>query len=134
MKGGETEVIERVVEEPTSGSDTISCPTPNDCFAVGTYSSPKDSPFAEHWSGTRWSLMSIPDPEGVNEDLNALYCPSAHQCVAVGDWYVSLSQHTFPFTEVWDGASWRRVAAAGTGQELTGVSCPAANDCLAVGG
>ena len=64
----------------------VSCTSASACAAVGTYSSTASLPvaFAEAWSGTTWSVQSVPSPAGsVSSLLNAVACTSGG-CASVG--------------------------------------------------
>jgi hypothetical protein len=84
--------------------------------------------FAEHWDGTRWSIMSVPAAPG---SFRSISCPSATTCVAVG------GAGSAKVAAKWDGTNWTIVPVAdpGTGSAnfLSGVACSSAVDCFAVG-
>jgi hypothetical protein len=68
----------------------VSCPTVNDCTAVGNYDSGTASgtflPLAERWNGSSWSVQQAATPVGAfYTALRAVACPTAHTCMAVGD-------------------------------------------------
>jgi hypothetical protein len=115
----------------------------NVCTAVGKYMSYRHGyPLAlvEHFDGASWSLQSLPNPRGHNSDaLNAVSCPSASYCIAVGYSFDSVGLGS-PQTlaERWNGTSWRVLSTpnpAGRRKEnyLYGVSCTSSRACTAVG-
>jgi hypothetical protein len=113
---------------------SVSCPSSKACVAVGffTNGSGNQTPFAEHWNGTTWTIKKTPSPPLTPAtQLNAVSCTSSTACEAVG----SDTSHTW--AEVWNGTSWsiQNIAtpAGGRNPFLGGVSCTAANACTAVG-
>jgi hypothetical protein len=117
----------------------------NACTAVGHYMSHAYGyPLAlvERFNGSSWSLQSLPNPRGHNSDaLEAVSCPSATDCIAVGYSFSSVgpgggSPQTL--AEHWNGSGWnvmRTVNPAGREKEnyLYGVSCTSSRACTAVG-
>jgi hypothetical protein len=115
----------------------ISCPSATGCTAVGDYSNGiVQSPFAESWNGTSWSIQSTPVGGGASDaQLSGVSCSAAGSCVAVG--YYNLNGTTTLFADLLHGSSWTLmtpdVPAGSTGSNLGGVSCLSASDCVAVG-
>jgi hypothetical protein len=105
-----------VMQNPVgSGFSGVSCPTVDDCIAVGS--------LIEQWNGATWSMVSAP---GVGP-LSSISCPNSTFCVAVGGTQIA----------EWNGTVWSTQGApiptdANTG-ELSSVSCPTSKWCLAVG-
>jgi hypothetical protein len=64
---------------------SVSCPGTT-CVAVGDYTlkSRNDRPLVETWSGTQWSLQSIPAPPG-SSSLSGVSCAAPDACAAVGN-------------------------------------------------
>lgn len=76
----------------------VSCPTPRDCWAVGSVSigNEVDETLAEHWTGGTWSIAStgypvpivpprLPVGTGYEQTvLASVACPVADSCMAVG--------------------------------------------------
>jgi hypothetical protein len=62
------------VPNPAPNVESMSCPSSNDCVAVGGST-------IETWDGTSWSSQTNPNPTGT---LDAVSCPSPTYCVAVG--------------------------------------------------
>ena len=108
----------------------VSCPTTDDCEAVGGY---EDSLgitviFAEVWDGSSWSIQLTGTPvDGGN--FYGVSCAGPDACEAVG---------TGPdgaLAEGWDGTSWSVQATGGPESVATlyAVSCAAPDACEAVG-
>ncbi|HEY1737647.1 MAG TPA: hypothetical protein VGI86_03000, partial [Acidimicrobiia bacterium] len=116
-----------------AGLASVSCASPSDCMAVGSLTSPPRSntvpnAFAEHWNGTRWSIVPMPDVADAN--LRAVTCVAPSACTAVGD------HDKAPFVERWDGTRWTVADAPGLiglQDDLLGVSCVDSQHCEAVG-
>jgi hypothetical protein len=114
----------------------ISCASATRCAAVGSYyASPGDLTGAgliEQLKGSGWRVSAA--PKSADGDLEAVSCPSASLCVAVGSLGVDRT-----LAERWSGGTWMAatppsppVAEGPPG--LTGVSCASAAHCVAVGG
>jgi hypothetical protein len=115
---------------PPSGTFyDVACPSETSCFAVGGLTTATGaSPFAEHWDGTKWSIMSVPTARGLFQSIS---CAGVTSCVAVG------GAGDTKLAAKWDGTSWTFVPVAdpGTGPAnfLSGVACSSATNCFAVG-
>jgi hypothetical protein len=111
----------------------VACSGTTACTAIGETAKGKAAPtlLAERWNGSAWKIQSVPAPTGGGGLLNAVACPAARACRAVGDDNKGL------FSEVWNGSSWAirpvPVPAGGSSAGLGSVSCTAANFCEAVG-
>lgn len=70
----------------------IACPSANRCVAVGSAgpalsSSQGSRTMVQQWDGSRWSLVSPPNPSGAtSSELNGVACPSATTCMTAGDY------------------------------------------------
>jgi hypothetical protein len=133
------------------GLTAVSCPTANECVAVGSYTTPGGSTaaFAELWNGTSWSLQPTPKTDSdTSTSLSAITCPSPAKCVAAGTQTVGLSAPmsatTSTLTEQWTGSRWKYQSVQpdtpgdGSGAEdavdtLVGISCSSSSHCTAVG-
>jgi len=75
-----------VVAGPSPGVGRLSCVSATDCIAFGFRRLPQEQSFAEQWNGIGWTAMETPNPPGgkVVNVLNAVACPSATSCIAVG--------------------------------------------------
>jgi hypothetical protein len=66
----------------------VSCHSTGNCSAVGGYdnSSNVELTLAESWNGTSWGIETTPNPTGAAISyLDAVSCPTASSCVAVGN-------------------------------------------------
>jgi hypothetical protein len=129
----------------------VSCPTANECVAVGSYTTPGGSTaaFAELWNGTSWSLQRTPKTASdTDTSLSAITCPSPAKCFAAGTQTVGggepMSSTTSTLTEQWTGSRWKYQSVQpltpgdGSGAEdandaLVGISCSSSGGCTAVG-
>jgi hypothetical protein len=125
--------------ERASGFGGVSCGGPSRCIAVGSYldSASQSHLLAESWNGTTWTTLSTSDPFGAAAaGLEAISCPSATTCIAVGS-YIDSGGNTLPLADVWNGSTWTLWAASlptgAVGGVLAGVKCRTATSCLAVG-
>ena len=129
---------------PAGGSDNtligVSCGAAGACLAVGSYfSGHGDSPLAETWNGTSWTLQPVPLPTGaLAGDLVSVSCTSASVCTAVG-YYANSGNANVALAESWNGTSFTiqklSPPAGATTSSLDAVSCgPApATGCAAEG-
>ena len=110
--------------------------TSNDVWAVGstaTIQSRRDHALIEHWDGTQWSAVIIPDPLGV-DFLHKVAVVSANDVWAVGTYEPNLQ--SLPLAMHWNGRRWSQfpVPAHPTlSTVLTDVVALASNDVWAVG-
>src|SRR5215469_15436441 len=116
----------------------VSCSSSSACTAVSDYTKRLGTTvtLAERWNRTGWSAEPTPNPAGAPRSwINAVDCPSASACVAVGDAFTR-SGTDITLAERWDGTRWSIQAtpdpSAGGGL-LFGVSCSSASACTAVG-
>jgi hypothetical protein len=133
----------------SSTLQSIRCVSASDCWAVGTYGQDFTSPILRnevlHWNGSKWSKTSAPNPQGTKADdeneLQALACSSARNCLAVGRSTTSV-QNSPARNEAlaWNGTKWSQHKTpdpGGTGPDdtnsLTAISCSAPQNCWAVG-
>ena len=114
----------------------IACATASDCWAVGYTSTGSSGFVSEHGvilattdGGANWKLERL--PPGV-WSLAGISCPSAAECVAVGQTDTGQSEALMTAN---GGGSWssRAMSLPDTVQQLDGVSCPSATTCWAVG-
>lgn len=111
----------------------VSCTSSSFCVAVGSYGSLGfEETFAQHWNGTKWSLVSTPNPGLEENSLEGVSCTSSSACTAVGE--RSYENETLAIR--WNGSSWstQTTPSPGTGNnDLHGVSCTSSTHCVAVG-
>jgi hypothetical protein len=73
---------------PDDSLNAASCPSTSFCVAAGQYAdSANFKTLAEKWNGTRWGLMSSPNPDNsslTGDQLFAVSCTGAGFCMAAG--------------------------------------------------
>jgi hypothetical protein len=86
--------------------------SPTDVWAAGGITAPDHVPLvpaAEHWDGTSWSLVSVPNPNpgAIYYDitLSGIAAIAAHDIWAVGS-FANANNVEQTLTEHWDGTSW----------------------------
>jgi hypothetical protein len=119
--------------------------TPSDAWAVGNRNTVSShgvilaEPLAEHWDGTKWSVIPTADPGGGCNTLASVAAVTSNDVWAVGDVYYEISScgngRNFPtFIEHWDGVAWSIVPSPSPiHKRLTGVAAISSNDVWAVG-
>ena len=98
--------------------------SPTDAWAVGSYTTTagKTRALAAHWNGTRWTLVTAPNPaNGGFLDLNGVSAASPSDIWAVGTYgnEKTLALH-------WNGTSWTQVATPSPGYTGNALSAVAA--------
>ena len=88
--------------------------------------------------GYRHTAVSSPAGPAGFSSFDDIDCPTTHFCLAVGNYAPPGSSKQHTWAELYNGASWRRIATPNppsgpNGASLGSVSCPRAGDCLAVG-
>jgi len=115
----------------------VSCSSDANCLAVGSVLSPTGADgLVERWNGTRWSIITPPNPTGVQfVQFSAVSCSTATTCFAVGSDENETSEQAL--VERWNGTRWSitpsPLPAGVQDTQLNGVSCQSATDCTAVG-
>jgi hypothetical protein len=109
----------------------------NDVWAVGYYISDLGliQTLAQHWDGTRWSVIPTPNNGLQDNLLNSVDAVSANDVWAVG-YYVNKQGITQTLIQHWDGTRWSIVPSpnAGAGENLLrDVAVVSARDIWAVG-
>ena len=123
----------------------VRCTSASDCWAVGEDTSNSGAVLNEalHWNGTKWSPVTIPSPGGTTNGISGLsgvFCTSASDCWAVGDYssngggfFVNQALH-------WNGTKWTQAitpnpggTAGGAISGLISAACTSSSDCWAVG-
>ncbi|MFZ1994376.1 MAG: hypothetical protein WAU75_09715 [Solirubrobacteraceae bacterium] len=128
-----------------AGVAAVSCRSMTSCVAVGERlpreTRPVD-PFIERWDGHRWRIETAPKPaapsgyRAVNARLDAVACPSATLCFAVGQAvpFGAGNAPGVPLIEHWNGSRWTLAGEPTAAAPLTSISCPSTHACTAVGG
>ncbi len=115
----------------------VSCASAVSCRAVGYYyvsKSAGESPLAESYSGSGWTLDSLPTTPGGGE-LNGISCASSISSAAVGVGFSASDGTSLAYTV--NGKVWMSAPSAAVPRSsqpgLAAVSCTAARSCMAVG-
>jgi hypothetical protein len=119
----------------------VSCPGAESCVAVGddepTGQTDVDDPMAVAWDGTSWSVQATPSTGYSDSGLADVSCPTATDCIAVGESSNSILTEGIVLAEQWNGTSWTiqktPTLPASDQAALYSVSCPAVNACMATG-
>lgn len=113
----------------------VSAVSANDVWAVGgDYSSTahESRTLTEHWDGTSWTAIPMPNPGPRASALEDVSAVSATDVWAVG--YSDTDTGSETLVEHWDGTSWTRVPSlGGPASALEAVSAVSASDAWAVG-
>lgn len=141
-----------VIPSPSPGTgrqaalQSVACPSPKQCFAVGYESSATSGGFlldfalVKSWRGVSWSVVPDPGPVPPHRSvLQSIACPAPNRCVAVG--FQSSTRDPYQpdatLADVWSGSTWSTSTSRNpAGEEestLQAVACPAATSCVAVG-
>lgn len=132
--------------EAVGALNAVSCPSVTRCFAGGwQYAEYGTSmqPVMLTWFRSKWAVVKLPLPSGAATnplaEVNAISCPSAKQCIAVGT-YEDSAKTQQGVLLTWRGTNWtaRKAplpanAGANPWAGLNAVSCPASSRCT-VGG
>jgi hypothetical protein len=126
--------------------DGVSCPSVSVCAAVGDY--------VENWTISEgllltskaggWTPVKAPLPANAAKlhsvQVNAVSCPSASECIAVGSYGTGKPATTEGLVLTWSGGAWAATqaplpgnAGKGPGAALNAVSCPSTSKCIAAG-
>jgi hypothetical protein len=128
------------VQPHRSVLQSIACPAPNRCVAVG-FQSPSGDPYqpdatlADVWNGSTWSTSASRNPPGEEEStLQSVACPGPTSCVAVGfsgtPGSAERSLVEWSLRDVWTAAFGPATSAQ---VELAAVACPSPSVCVAAG-
>ena len=120
--------------------DGVSCISAGNCAAVGQRAPATGTggTLAERWNGTKWSVVSSPDPGGsAGAKLADVACPGPADCLAVGSYTDGASGDTLPMAEQWNGTSWSLLSvpdvSGSTSAQLDAVACTGTGNCFAAG-
>ena len=109
----------------------VSCPSANDCTAVGDYGFLPMYPLIESWNGTKWSI--VPSPKKANASVTEVSCATARSCNATGD-YLDRAANGRPYAETWNGKSWAAAPISGPKYgQFNDVTCVSADNCTGAG-
>jgi hypothetical protein len=100
---------------PKGGAELygVSCRADNSCVAVGSAGpSAATKATATAYNGKNWTAQTVPSPgPGTSSDFFGVNCLRANQCVGTGETVSSNPVSVAPLGGVWNGSSWRLVAA-----------------------
>jgi hypothetical protein len=116
-----------VLPVPAGGPASISCPAPSHCIAAGVTVAGNLAPHTQVWNGSTWTSLPTPNPLTDSASLNAVSCPQATACTAVGT-----AEGAGALAMNFDGSRWQIVRVSRS-DALSGVSCTLATRCMAVG-
>jgi hypothetical protein len=107
---------------------SVAAVSASDAWAVGAASEDAGSaPLIEHWNGSRWKLMSLPDL-AFSAELGSVAAVSARNVWAVG------GAGSSTLIEHWNGSRWQRVIShAPANSSLSAVAAGSASNAWAVG-
>lgn len=137
-----TKWVVEATPNPTEGSSdtfvSVDCPSANFCMATGygRLKSGRWPTFSESWNGHKWSLVSLPEPQGALRGIvSALWCHSASSCIAIGNYSAGqIGDLRFTSLSKWNGHTWStQVFKAGLGDYIEDLSCSSTVACTAVG-
>jgi hypothetical protein len=137
----------RVTTSPNQGDRNnqllgVAAVSATDAWSVGYYQSAfclcSQRTLSEHWTGTRWSIVSTPDPRTQSGDYDVLTGVAA---VASGDvWAVGYagnasSPNDRSLIEHWNGTAWRVIQSPNPNysQDLYAAAAVSSGDAWAVG-
>ncbi len=130
----------------TAGIDIlwgVSCTSTFSCTAVGASMPPPPlllrffHTLVETYNGSKWSIVSSPNPSIVGDYLNAVSCTSSISCTAVGGFMNTSPRVNQTLVEDYNGSKWSVVTSPNTttsqANELYSVSCASTTSCVATG-
>jgi len=87
----------------------VSCVAANNCVAVGASSTAKTGAAVSLiWNGTHWATVGVPGVgRGIMTEFSGVSCPSAGNCVAIGEYGPPTATNGKPLAGYLHGASWR---------------------------
>ena len=130
------ETLPSVTPNAFSGLNAVSCPSAGSCVGVGATKSGGASAFAETLSGGTWTPTQI-SPAGLNAPaLTGIWCASLTACIAVGNYYPTMSGA--PLIETLVGGTWTATTAGlepggSNWVNLSSISCVSITSCVAAG-
>jgi hypothetical protein len=123
---------------PDDYLNAVACPSGTQCWAVGqTASAPGGNtlgehrdPLLKHETAGHWQTVALATP-GATDSLQAIACPGATDCWAVG----GNAAGGTAVIEHWTGGAWQPVPSpVVNGSQLDAVSCASPRACWATGG
>lgn len=93
-------------------------------------------PIAEHWNGSIWSTVSVPDPpENLQQVYQSVIANSSTDIWAVGYSFTTGNNNTFTLVGHWNGSNWQKaqLPTIGINNTLTSITALSPQDIWAVG-
>jgi hypothetical protein len=116
---------------PSTGTesylDSVSITATNDVWAGGAANNPgtgQPNTLAEHWNGTRWTIVPTPNVGPYTNRINALVAVARNAAWATGDYYDGTAFRTL--SERWNGSTWSLVPSPSVGTLTNGLGAIAA--------
>jgi hypothetical protein len=117
--------------------DAVACASSSDCLAAGANDYPKQqTPLAERWDGTHWTIVSTPKPPGAQGGvLSGVACSSPTACTIAG--LAFTNSLPYVYADRWNGSKFTFQStptlpgAFDVGPPV--VACRTASSCMAVG-
>lgn len=106
-----------------------------DVWAVGRYFNGAYRTLTEHWNGSRWSVVTSPNPGSSDNYMDDVAVVSTSDVWAVG-YYFARNNSYQTLTEHWDGRLWSVVKSPNAGSSdnfLSGATVVSASDVWIVG-
>lgn len=135
--------------DTVAGLESVSCPSVGVCSAVGNYldSAGANAGMIARLSDGNWTVSEAPTPSGADAgEMGSIACPSAGDCVAVGDYSYTNDggngQGSEALIETSDGGAWaasesplpsNAAPSEDQGAGLDWISCPPSGGCSAIG-
>jgi len=114
--------------------DGVSCVSGSECIAVGETSGDL---MAQSWSGSEWSLMSMPEAGTSFNNNVGVSCTTFTSCTAVGFYWNTGAKADKTLAERWNGSEWlvqeTPNPAGSVESKFESVSCASSSACMAVG-
>ena len=113
------------------GLSSVSCTSPQDCYATSSYSGTVPSVISTTDAGLIWNIISNDPATDISSmAFTSMTCPSSQDCFAIAnDTYVGYSI----LTSMDGGTSWNLSVTTGSNSSLSDITCFGSQDCWAVG-
>lgn len=117
--------------------NSVTCASASDCWASGAYHDSANNGYTliEHWDGTSWTVVTLPNSGSNPNYISVAACTSASDCWAVGE-SITGTNTSQTLIERWNGTSWSIVTSPNTSDPvnfLGSVFCESASNCWAFG-
>lgn len=132
-----TQIAAPGVPGSATNFDAVAKTGANDVWVVGGSEANTSAPFrtlAEHWDGTRWTIVPTPNVNANSNIFNAVVAIAPNDAWAIGDYYNGKAFS--PLAEHWDGTSWNIVRTPNSGSHtafVLGATAVSSREVFAVG-